>query len=622
MINKRELLFPFDNFRKGQDAILTEVSNTIKNKKNLIIHAPTGLGKTAATLPAALAHAIKHNLTIFFLTSRHTQHIIALETLKNIKEKYSLNFLIADFIAKKYMCPLPGSNLLSSSEFNEYCKILREKDECNFYLNVKKKNKFTTKSQVALREISDANPIPIEEITEICEKHEVCPFEINCALAQKAHVIICDYYHVLNPSIRKFMFKKMQKDLKNSIIIIDESHNLPQRLRELLTSNISTFLVDLAIREAKNFDQIREDLTNIKNILLNLSRDKLSVEKTEELITKTEFSKNIEEPVLLQQTLNLFAETIIEEKKKSYAKSVANFLSEWPGPEQGFVRILTRKFLRNGKINFVLSYKCLDPSLAFKPVIEEAYSTILMSGTLKPTEMYRDLLGFDEKITLREYKNPFPKENKLTLVIPDVTSKYSQRSSEMYEKIAQKTSEIVNSVPGNTIVFFPSYDFRDNVNKYFETLCTKTTFFEHSKLTKQEKEELLSKFKSYNKKGAVLLAVSNASFGQSIDLPGDLLKAVVIVGLPLTKPDLETQALIQYYDEKFKKGWDYGYIMPAIIRSMQNAGRCIRTETDKGVVVFLEERYSFPRYLKCLPSDFDLKISNKPVEIIEKFFNT
>ena len=138
-------------------------------------------------------------------------------------------------------------------------------------------------------------------------------------------------------------------------------------------------------------------------------------------------------------------------------------------------------------------------------------------------------------------------------------------------------------------------------------------------MNKQERDDLIEKFKSYKDKGAVLLAVSNGSFGEGIDLIGDYLKAVFVVGIPLSKQDLEVQELIDYYEKRFKKGWDYGYIYPAIVTAIQNAGRCIRSETDKGVVVFLDKRYAWPMYNKYFPKDWEIKISNDYVKDINEF---
>jgi DNA excision repair protein ERCC-2 len=155
----------------------------------------------------------------------------------------------------------------------------------------------------------------------------------------------------------------------------------------------------------------------------------------------------------------------------------------------------------------------------------------------------------------------------------------------------------------------------------FQRLSEKTIFTEIPNMTKEEKQEMIERFKSYHKKGAVLTGVAAGSFGEGIDLPGDFLRCVVIVGLPLQVPDLEIKELIEYYDRKFGKGWDYGYTLPAITRSLQNAGRCIRSETDKGVIIFLEERFASPRYKKCFPKEWNIIVSTDFQKRIKDFFN-
>ncbi len=615
MIDKKELLFPFPSIRKSQNALLLEVEKAVKEKTNLLVHAPTGIGKTVATLSPSLAYALKEKKTIFFLTSRHTQHIIALETLKQIKNIYQIQFQVVDLIGKKNLCLFTDTSKTSNSEFIEYCRIVRERDECDFFLNLKTKGFLSNATKQTLSYFK--NIMNVQEVMEICKKTRVCPYEILHLAAKNAHVIICDYSHLLNPMIRDSLLKRTGKELKDIIVILDEAHNLPDRCRELLTNSLSTLTIERAMTEAKHNNFIHESLFNIKKLFEEFAQE-MEIYEKETLIAKEELLAHIKDHENLIKMLNILGESVIAEKKRSSSKSAADFLSAWKGPDDGFVRILKKGFSKKGKPIITLNYKCLDPSFALQPILENVHNIIAMSGTLKPTEMYQDLLGF-KKAVKREYKNPFPQENKITLIVPGVTTKFTKRNVEMYEKIATYCASLVNSIQGNTIIFFPSYELRDNINIYFEKQCKKTTFFEQKELTKEEKENLLVRFKAYKEKGAVLLAIAKANFGESIDLPGDLLKAVIVVGLPLSPPDLETKALIQYYQEKFERGMDYGYLMPAIIQILQNAGRCIRSETDKGVIVFLEERLNSEYYQRLLPED-NYIITNAPEEKVKEFF--
>jgi Rad3-related DNA helicase len=148
----------------------------------------------------------------------------------------------------------------------------------------------------------------------------------------------------------------------------------------------------------------------------------------------------------------------------------------------------------------------------------------------------------------------------------------------------------------------------------------KTLLVEQRAMTKEEKHTFLNTFRGYKDRGAVLLGVITGNFGEGIDLPGDELQGVVVVGLPLSRPDLEVEALISYYDAKFGKGRDYGYLIPAFNKALQSAGRCIRSETDKGVVVFLDERYEDQYYLRLFPKDWRIKSTLLYEKMIREFF--
>src|SRR3989338_8228795 len=119
-----KMYFPFETLRSVQSDLIQDISNAIKSKKALIAHAPTGLGKTAAALSPALTAALENGYSVFFLTPKHTQHQIAIETLQKIKEKHSLNFHVTDLIGKKWMCSHSAVEELSSKEFNQFCRDL------------------------------------------------------------------------------------------------------------------------------------------------------------------------------------------------------------------------------------------------------------------------------------------------------------------------------------------------------------------------------------------------------------------------------------------------------------------------------------------------------------------
>ena len=239
-----------------------------------------------------------------------------------------------------------------------------------------------------------------------------------------------------------------------------------------------------------------------------------------------------------------------------------------------------------------------------------------MSGTLKPTFMYKDLLGIEKGLE-KEYFSPFPTENKLSLIVPETSTKYTLRSDSMYQLIARKCSEFGELIPGNVAFFFPSYEMRDRIGQFLET--SKKQFWESKIMSKEEKETFLNDFRRENHCGGVLLGVSGANFAEGIDLPGNFLNGVVVIGLPLAKPNLKTRELIRYYDGKFGKGWDYGYVYPAINKCLQSAGRCIRSETDRGAIIFMDERFAWQQYFCCFPRE-GLIVSKDYEPKLKEFF--
>ena len=612
---KKELLFPHEEVRNSQEELILDVEKTLMDKGQLLANAPTGLGKTSSALGPVLNHALKNKLTVWFLTNRHTQHRLAVETLKLIQDKFGLKFSCVDLIGKKWMCNQDVKELYSQ-EFNEFCKSITEKKECEFLNKVKEKNKLTVEAKLLLERLEKKGVLHNEEIIEICQEGGFCSYEISLALAKKAKVMIGDYYYIFNPFIQDRIFGKINHELEKTILVIDEAHNLPNRVVEMLSTVLTTNMLKNGVSEARKYGYFNaaDHLDAIKKVLENLNNSQRQSslnegftasskigKDNERKVTKNDFLNQVKEVAdyeIMVNELEIAADDIRKKKKRSYVGGVISFLESWTGEDEGYTRIISEKEGRFGRY-ISLNYHCLDPSLVTKKIFDQVYATVLMSGTLNPTFMYKDVLGM--KGIEKDYPNPFPSENKLTLIVPETSTKYNLRGEVMYQKIAEKCSEMLDLIPGNCAIFFPSYYLRDQIG--YKIKEGKKKFWEKSEMSKEEKEEFLEDFKKGKEEGGVLLGVMGGNFGEGVDLPGDLLQGVVIVGVPLGTPDLKTKEVIKYFDEQYGKGWNYGYLFPAMNKCLQSAGRCIRSAEDRGVVIYLDERFAWQNYYCCFPRE-------------------
>ncbi|MFC1769336.1 ATP-dependent DNA helicase [Nanoarchaeota archaeon] len=615
-------LFPYSKIRDQQSDMMEEIGKCVENKKNLLFHAPTGVGKTIAALAPCLSYALKNKKTVFFLTARQTQHNIAIETIRDINKESNQKICCVDMIAKNNMCLQPQVDSLNAGEFREFCRHLVEDKSCEFYTNAREKGKASVKAHNVISKLVGEGAVQIGDVISLCKNEGLCPYEVSMMVGEKANVVIADYFYMFNPSIRRIFLQKTKKELNDCIVIVDEGHNLGRRCRDLMSFKLTNFVVDRAVSEAEKYSyNVKERLEKLRGVMDKLYL-RVDENAQEVVIGKNDFINEVSKICDYDQfstELVQIGDDVREEQRFSFIGSIGSFLDNWKGADEGFTRIYSGIETSKG-LMYSLLYRSLDPASVTRDVFDNVHSSIIMSGTLTPTAFYKDLLGFSEVVE-KEYKSPFPTKNRLNLIIPETTTKFTRRSDEEFRNIAHICAKIIGRVPGNTAIFFPSYQIRENVYQFLSKVCVKPLIKEIQGASKEIKEEVLEKFKSYKDKGAVLMGVSMGSFGEGIDLPGDYLKCVIVVGLPLERPDLETKECIRYYEEKYGKGWDYGYIFPAITKCMQNAGRCIRSETDKGVVIFLDERYAWENYLRCFPKGWDMQITGLYEKRVGDFFN-
>ncbi|MFH1420834.1 MAG: ATP-dependent DNA helicase [Candidatus Aenigmatarchaeota archaeon] len=602
--------FPFSQVREGQKQFMEDVALAVNERKHLLADAPAGIGKTAAVLSATLEYALEHNKTVFFVTPRHSQHRMAIDTLKQIAKTSGTDITAVDIIGKKWLCSQPVYEYLSSSDFSEFCKSKRKKHECAFYNRTKDGTKLTPGAFGCLSVVRAQGPLHAEQLKELTQRF--CTFEMAVRLISEADVVVSDYYHIFS-SAREQLLGKAEKKLDDVILVVDEAHNLPNRIIKLLSRRLTSIGLRAAYKESIAYaPEVADYMQQLNSVLQGIYT------KEERFVEKSELVEELHDYDELVVQMQDIGEEIRAKKQKSSIGSVGDFLDMWRKDFNGFTRIVSEDRGRSNRPYIALSYDCLDPALLSRDILDSVHACICMSGTLKPAQMYIDLLGFDKSRTrCAEYTSPFPTKNRLDLLIPDVTTKYENRCTDEYMKFGDYISRCVNAIRGNVAVFFPSYRMLGDIVHYVRT--EKTMFIEEPEMSKSQKADFYDNF--VKNQNAVLAGVQAGSFGEGVDFPGLNLNGVIIVGLSLERPTLKTKSLISYYDGKFGRGWEYAYSYPAVQRAIQSAGRCIRSEIDRGVCVFMDKRFGWLNYKRILPVNMQIKATTEPEKHIKEFFS-
>ncbi|MFA6530945.1 MAG: ATP-dependent DNA helicase [Candidatus Micrarchaeia archaeon] len=610
-----KLYFRHDKPRPHQQQFIEDIYSSISESRHLLAHAPTGSGKTDSALSASLTYALEHGLTIFFITPKISQHKIVMEAVNGIAKKYGLDIKATDLVGRRYACIDPTLEGFDHDGFYLSCEKKRKKEACEFYRTSKGYSRLeeTRANELFKRVLTGygsgkTHPQLIQEGRDC----SACPYEWMIKAASVSNVIVADYYHLMIPKIREIFLLKTRKKLDKSIVIIDEAHNLASRVREQMSSSVNSFIFSRAEKEMKAL--------GAQKMHLHSEFDewaRKSVSRERELVAeRTSFDEFLKaypmSPTELADYFESLGLAFIEQfNKKSACMHFSKFLRSWETDEKGALRILRRK----GEF-FSLTKRFLDPSSVTSD-LNKTHSAILMSGTLRPLEMHRDILGLSESRTdLKSYRSPFDENNVMNIISTSTTTRFAKRDFKNYSKIAEEIDSLVSASPKSesVAVFFPSYSVLSSV---VPLIKTKNLLLQRESMSPMEVAELIKDFSA----GGVLCAVQGGSLAEGIDYANEEIKTAIIVGIALEEPNLETKALIEYYQEKFGKGWEYGYTYPAVIKALQAAGRGIRKETDRSAIVFMDERFNWKNYRSILDDGRRFVVTDEPAKYVKFFWS-
>lgn len=590
----RTLRFPYDSIREGQSEFVRTAYRTLSRGGVLYASAPTGTGKTVSALyPAVRALGDRRVEKVFYFTPKTTTAEAAIDCLSLMEKKGAK--IKAIRLSAKDKCCTEGRICRNSGGV---CRksAMRRLDEAVMHLYN-----------------SGVTVIDSKDLLYASEKFLVCAYELALTYSEICDVIICDFNYLFDPTVYIRRFFTVGGKFA---FLVDEAHNLPERAREMYSEEISASAIrsiceSALIGPASKLPELCEKASAaFFDTLYPYVKEELRENKDGELVGATNLS---EIPPRMYSIFGKLAESYEDEirhnlraedeergarlallKENYYAiKHFYDILSRFDSSYKMFI------FYESEEIRAKLY--CLDTGPVIREKLSLGHSAVMFSATLSPLGYYRAVLGGDRGDEMLEVNSPFTSEQLSVVIMDKVSTRYSEREDTL-SAVCRVIAATVSAKRGNYMIFSPSFAYSEALANAFKAKYPKLKIISQTKnMTPKEKEEFLEEFKKEDNSYLIAFCVMGGIYSEGIDLAGDSLIGAVIVGIGIPALSYEREAMAEYFEEKYEEGKQYAYIYPGMNRVFQAAGRVIRREDDRGVIVLIDDRFDDPIYKKSLP---------------------
>ncbi len=587
--------FPYSTVREGQSRFVKAAYKTIARGGTLFATAPTGTGKTMSALfPAIRALGEGKRDKIFYLTPKETTAAAAISGIMLLAEG-GVKIRGMKLTAKEKTC---RRGLL--------CKKSRELCEASH-------NNKTADAALALYELEKTVPTA-DDISSVADKYKVCPYELELAYAELCDIVICDFNYLFDPAV---YIRRFFTDGGNYIFLVDEAHNLPDRAREMYSADFSSAEL-AAFSESPLFGE-HSEAKKIARVASSAIFDLLYAYVKEDIYADDDGVKKgaahtKEPPAQLFEIFDSLLITLEEEIFRTFSacdeekslrlkglyelyykfKKCKSVLEIFDSSYEMFI------FYENDAVTARLF--CIDTGKQIRRRLEAGAATVFFSATLTPLYYYKSLLGGDGSSDMVEVESPFDPSQLSINIIDKISTRFSERDDTL-PAVCRTIAATVSAKRGNYIVFSPSFAYSELLSKAFSGMYPKIKVLTQEKgMSLREKEAFLAEFSKDDKSYLIGFCVMGGIYAEGIDLAGDALIGAVVVGIGMPGLSYEREAIQAYFDEKYEEGKQFAYIYPGMNRVLQAAGRVIRREDDKGVIVLIDDRFADPIYKKIIPS--------------------
>ena len=521
--------FPFP-YRKGQRDLAVSVYRTILRQKKLFIQAPTGVGKTISTVfPAVKAVGEELGEKIFYLTAKTITRTVAEQAFETLREQ-NLKFKVITLTAKEKIC---------------FCEETScNPDDCPYA-----KGHFERVNDAVYELLMQEDVMSREVLEAQARKHKVCPFEMALDVSTWVDGVICDYNYVFDPDARLRRFFA-EGGAGGYLFLIDEAHNLVERGRQMYSAELckEDFLAvkKLVKGEAPQF---AKRLEACNKILLAMKKE---CENYKVLDNISHFG--IQLMNVLSETDRYLEECVDKEVRETvldFYFQVRSFLNIYDGLDENYV--IYTEYQENGR--FVLKLFCVNPAANLQKCLDKGNSAVFFSATLLPIQYYKRLLSTEKDNYAVYIDSSFDTKKRLLMNGVDVSTRYTMRSREMYQRYATYIFRVVKAKMGNYLIFFPSYRFMEDVYQEFTQLLASDEeemelVIQQKHMDEEERENFLRAFEMGREKSLIGFGVLGGIFSEGIDLTNEKLIGTLIIGTGLPQVCNEREILKSYFDQK------------------------------------------------------------------------
>lgn len=613
--------FPYSSVREGQDIMLRECYRDIRAGKRLLVEAPTGTGKTLSALyPAVCAVGDGHIDKIFYLTAKASVRREAYRAAAQIFEA-GARLRTVVLTAREQVCRCDAAK-------NDPLGISRH---CNPADCPYAKGFYDRVGRAVCDALSTRHGFSRIAVLEYAERHRICPYEFQLELSEFCDIVICDYNYVFDPMVYLRRYLDPDTVAENRyVFLVDEAHNLADRAAAMYSAELqSEAVADLWRRVHEIHPTIGEQLERLTVTLhgtRRLCRDTMTrdekgrergydvrrdaMEQMQKLVGETR--------TVLDAWLRAHRGDGFEGEVYALSSTLRRFEVIGEYYDSHFLT-----FLEIDGDNAIVRLLCQDPSAILADRLSRAHAAVMFSATLTPLDYFADVLGGGRDAVRISLPSPFDPKNACVVAVPSVSTRYEDREKS-YKKIASMIAATVSGKAGNYIAYFPSYEYMQEVLEIFSHRYERVpTVVQTRGMNAAERESFLAAFRDDGRL-RVGFCVLGGSFSEGIDLPGGELIGAIVVGTGLPGITSERNILRDYYETTRERGYDYAYTYPGMNRVLQAAGRVIRTEHDRGVIVLIDDRYETDRYKTLYPDHWDhlqyARNSSELAEIVSDFW--